>query len=289
MSDIVSIRLMGGLGNQLFQIFTTIAYGIKNSYKIVLPYTDVLRVGIERPTYWENFLSALKNMTTFNPGYGITNGTFVRFSNVFERAFKYDEMPKVNYREVLLNGYYQSHKYFDHYKSTIFSMIRLQKQQNLIKQEFSYLFPDNSHIVSMHFRLGDYVNIQDCHPLLTYDYYERAIQHVLDKRTGNEKSQIIYFCQKEDNAMVSTIIDRCNNKFPEVVFIKTSDDIPDWKQMLLMSCCNDNIIANSTFSWWGAYFNTNNDKIVCYPKTWFGPKLTHDTGDLFPKEWIQIP
>ena len=287
MSDVVSIRLMGGLGNQLFQIFTTITYGIKNTRKIVLPYTDVLRVGIERPTYWENFLSTLKAMTTFNPGYGITNGTFVRFSNVFERTFKYEEIPTVKYREVLLNGYYQSYKYFDDYKATIFSIVHLQDQKNKIKQEFAHLFPDNTHTVSMHFRLGDYVNIQDCHPLLTYEYYERAIRYLLDNRTV--KVHIIYFCQKEDNSTVSTIIDKLHDKFPEVVFIKASDDIPDWKQMLIMSCCYDNIIANSTFSWWGAYFNTHNDKIVCYPKTWFGPRLEHDTIDLFPKEWIQIP
>lgn len=286
MSDIVSIRLMGGLGNQLFQIFTTIVYGIKSNRKTVLPYTETLRTGIERPTYWENFLSTLKMITTFNPGYGITNGTFVRFSNVFEREFHYQEIPKVQYREVLLNGYYQSYKYFDDYKTTIFSMIHLQEQKNKVKQEFSYLFLEDIHYVSMHFRLGDYVKIQDCHPLLTYEYYEKAVTNIVENR--NRKIQIIYFCQKEDNNTVSTMIDKLNEKFPEVLFIKANDDIPDWKQMIIMSCCHDNIIANSTFSWWGAYFNTYKDKKVCYPSTWFGPKLKHDTSDLFPEEWIKI-
>ena len=67
------------------------------------------------------------------------------------------------------------------------------------------------------------------------------------------------------------------------------DFIPDWQQMLLMSICNDNIIANSTFSWWGSYFNENPDKIVCYPGVWFGPKLTqNNTVDLFPEDWKKI-
>ena len=58
--------------------------------------------------------------------------------------------------------------------------------------------------------------------------------------------------------------------------------------MLLMSSCQDNIIANSTFSWWGAYFNTNNEKIVCYPYKWFGPSANHNICDLFPDSWQKI-
>jgi hypothetical protein len=72
-------------------------------------------------------------------------------------------------------------------------------------------------------------------------------------------------------------------------FHKVPDMFEDWKQMLLMSVCDHNIIANSTFSWWSADLNQNPGKIVCYPGTWFGPALKkHDTRDLFPKEWIKV-
>ena len=64
--------------------------------------------------------------------------------------------------------------------------------------------------------------------------------------------------------------------------------LADWEQMLLMSCCRHNIIANSSYSWWAAYLNTNPDKIVCYPSAWFGPTIGHDTSDLCPPEWKQF-
>ena len=72
-------------------------------------------------------------------------------------------------------------------------------------------------------------------------------------------------------------------------FIKVSDEIPDWKQLLIMSNCDHNIIANSTFSWWGAYFNLKTDKIICYPSIWFGNNLQqHNINDMCPTFWTRI-
>ena len=76
------------------------------------------------------------------------------------------------------------------------------------------------------------------------------------------------------------------NSFKNVFFI---ENIPfDYEELILMSLCKHNIIANSTFSWWGAYFNTNPAKIVCYPSIWFGPDVTHNTKDLCPESWTKI-
>ena len=96
-------------------------------------------------------------------------------------------------------------------------------------------------------------------------------------------------CQKKDNNIVEKKITILKEKFPQLTFIKASDEKEDWEQMLMMSCCEHNIIANSSFSWWGAYFNGNKDKIVCYPSVWFGPKLANkDTSDLCPDSWTMI-
>ena len=61
-----------------------------------------------------------------------------------------------------------------------------------------------------------------------------------------------------------------------------------FEKMRIMSLCSNNIIANSSFSWWGAYFNSHADKIVCYPATWFGQTANNNTRDLCPSEWIKL-
>ena len=75
-------------------------------------------------------------------------------------------------------------------------------------------------------------------------------------------------------------------EYSAIDFRACDTDIEDWKQMLLMSNCSHNILANSTFSWWGAYLNTKTDQIVIYPKKWVG--FTIITDDLFPKNWLMV-
>ena len=285
--DYITCYLMGGLGNQLFQIFTTIAYGIRYSKKIIFSYTPTLTGGTIRSTYWEDFLQSLKPFTTFNPKHGFTNEMLLEFPQFRENGFEFNDIPQFNNPQVMLFGYYQSYKYFENEKDSIFSLIRLRKQQENIKEEFPVLDTDIIHQISMHFRLGDYKHIQECHPLMPYEYYEKSLETILQQRK-QDKYIVFYFCQMEDNEVVSTIIQKLKSRFTNIDFMKMDDSIEDWKQLLIMSCCNDNIIANSTFSWWGAYFNDKNDKIVCYPSLWFGPRMPNNTVDLFPPSWTKI-
>jgi hypothetical protein len=99
---------------------------------------------------------------------------------------------------------------------------------------------------------------------------------------------ILYFCEEEDNYIINPIIEQLKEKFPFFIFLKVDDNIEDWKQMLIMSNCHHNIIANSSFSWWGAYFNNNKDKVVCYPSQWFGPLMNNNVDDMFPDNWVKI-
>ena len=149
----------------------------------------------------------------------------------------------------------------------------------------------------MHFRIGDYKQLPGHYEILSYEYYERSIRFILQKWKRREKRRakptsnvenykknsksVLYFCEEKDLKEVSPMIEKLQQVFPEMVFVKAPDNWEDWEQLLLMSCYNNHIIANSTFSWWGAYLNQEPNSIVCYPSVWFGPKNVYlDTKDL---------
>lgn len=282
----VTCSLMGGLGNQLFQLFTTIAYSIENNSTFIFPYSTELKIGITRPTYWDSFLSGIKLFTTFN-NKEITNEMISKYPQHREIGFHYLKIPSyANTPKIMLSGYYQSYKYFEKFQKQIYELIHLEEQKTQIKNEYSTLFQNDIN-VSMHFRLGDYVGKEQYHPVMNVDYYENAINYLITKINTNQFT-ILYLCQDIDNQTVELMITGLRIVFPTINFVKVDDNIDDWKQMLIMSNCNHNIIANSTFSWWGAYFNTNNST-VCYPAKWFGPAFGHyNINDLFPTQWHKI-
>ena len=284
----ITCYLQGGLGNQLFQIFTTIACAIENKTNFAFSNTYELKNGsIPRHTYWNSFLSNLQ------PFLIIINEQIMRQSAIIrEPSFSYNELPvnKNAFKEYpvkMLVGYFQSPKYFDEYKGTIFKMIKLDTNKNDVYNKCPLKY-DN--IISLHFRLGDYKKLQDYHPIMTLDYYKKSIEYILEKASVKPNT-ILYFCENDDIAEVEKNIEELKLSFLfDVEFVRGGQHLDDWEQMLQMSLCKYNIIANSTFSWWGAYFNTNPKKqqIIIYPSIWFGPRAKHDTKDLFPSHWISI-
>ena len=282
---------MGGLGNQLFQIFTTLGFAIRTNRKTVFPYAKQLTTGKVRNTYWKTFLKALKPMTTKNEKNGYTNQQLGNFPVIFkeENDLRYTEIPDVqHYNEMILFGYFQSPKYFDNEKDKIFSMIGIPEMKEKIRQEFPQYSETEYHTISMHFRLGDYKEQQQFHPIMTYEYYEKSLMELLINYKLHKKVKVLYFCEKEDNETVKKTVGKLSGLFDDFLFIKVDDEIEDWKQMLIMSNCEHNIIANSSFSWWGAYFNFNENKMVCYPSIWFGPAAKFNNDAMFPADWKKI-
>ena len=277
----IYIEIMGGLGNQLFQIFCGIAYSLENKipFKINAIKNDLVspvdNISV-RPTYWHNFLSNLSKFTYQQnlsiPTYG-------------EPTFIYNKIPSIN-EDFKLHGYYQSYKYFDGQFANICKMINLDTQEKEIYEKYNHYF-NNKKVICIHFRIGDYVKNQAMHPILNSDYYIKSIKYLNSQLQNFSSYEFLYFGEQADNTIIHSFIREINTIFKNKYTI-IDYNISDWEQLLLMSLCDHNIIANSTFSWWGAYFNTNVNKIVCYPPLWFGKNCNHNVKDLFPEKWIKI-
>jgi hypothetical protein len=281
----ITCHLIGGLGNQLFQIFNALRNAIKYNSRIV--FTNATLLG-HRSTYWSNLLDALQKYTM-----SIHYSDFK--SVIREKGFEYNCLNEYillsmkDGQNILFDGYFQSPKYFEDVYPTIYHTLRIAEKQEMVRKKMANF--DLTNAVSMHFRLGDYKYLPNHHPILTKEYYVNALKHI-SLYSPKTITNVLYFYQNEDNEdiqKVQKIIRVLKETFPSIQFTSIlSSRLVDWEEMLAMSCCTHHIIANSTFSWWGAYLNIDPNKIVCYPSTWFGHALTHNTRDLFPMEWIRI-
>ncbi len=292
----ITCVLMGGLGNQLFQIFTTIALSIELKDKYMFP--NNICGGARTQTYWDTILKELKRNIITAPL------TSLRLPVYKESEFKYNKIPLspniVNKSGgIILYGYYQSYKYFEKEYKRITNYIKLDEQRKMVRDTYfvdaEYLSPKNC-VISLHFRMGDYINLQESHPILDTKYYIKSIGLILNKlkiKSDNvdRRVTILYFNEKEDSDDVLKKIELIKNEYSFIEFkcADSESNLEDWQQILLMSCCQHNIIANSSFSWWGAYFNNNPQKIVCYPDKWFGENLkTNDVSDMCPNTWYKV-
>lgn len=258
----ITIEIMGGLGNQLFQIACLLSYSLK--YKIPFYFERVPTKKIDRPLYWDNLFKSLKPFLK-EP---------MQLPIYKEPHYHYSKLPYIEESFKLL-GYFQSYKYFSENEESIFRLLRIRESQALFKETS----------VSLHFRIGDYKDLQEHHPLLSIDYYVKALDQLI-KDTGKDDWNVIYFFEKKDTTLVKEHIEKL--KKYNLTFEPIDHCLSDWQQMLKMSVCKHNIIANSSFSWWGAYLNQSSPKVY-YPKVWFGPAQgIKQMEDLCPPTWTII-
>lgn len=288
----ITIDIVGGLGNQLFKIFTAIAYSLEHNKPFFFEYKEII---LNRHTYWNSFLRRLKIFTTALDKNKNQYFNALRKNNVVihneSKTYEYIEIPEYQDKTVFLKGYFQSYLYFEKYKEKIYNIIGIEKYQHEIKNQFIHYFDDNYITISMHFRLGDYKNLPKFHPIIPISYYEKSLLDIFIQLGNQTKYKILYFCEKEDNNTVLESIQtiKQNASMDNIEFVKVDDTIEDWMQVIIMSICQHNIIANSTFSWWGAYFGNNENRLVYYPNIWFGPALQQlQTSQMFPENWKKI-
>lgn len=248
-----------GLCNQMFQIATLYSHARDNNLEVSFPQIKLSSFG----GYDKNVFSKVK-CSDIDP-------TDFKYYPV---PFGYHKLPVES--NILYRGYMQSEKYFVHNRSLILDLFAPPVEiSDYINSKYRSLLKANT--LAIHVRRGDYVGLSDHHPVVSADYYVKATKYITDKT--DIESYVVF----------SDDINYCKKLFgdsDEIVYIEREEDYID---LYLMSLCKHNIIANSTFSWWGAWLNQNPDKIVVAPQNWFGPaKSGVDINDLIPDSWIKL-
>ncbi|CAB4142933.1 Fut1_Fut2_like domain containing protein [uncultured Caudovirales phage] len=266
----------GRLGNQLFQFASTYGIARKQGYPVSFPSENVDQPSIE------SFKDGITREVTFDIPKAFVLEEQLLLPRKSMQISQVAQEPHFHFSEAMftipdncdVKGYYQSEKYFKHVEQDLRKLLtfkeEIQKKASEIYSKIEYS------TVSIHIRRGDYLGLEQFHPVCEPTYYQAALSNFT-----NDNYQFLVF---------SDDIPYCESLFGDqenILYINTNDAFVD---LCLMSLCDHNIIANSSFSWWGAWLNNNKNKKVIAPKKWFGPAYTnvHDTKDLYCEDWIVI-
>ena len=293
----IVVKLIGGLGNQLFQYAAGFALANYHKTDLFLDTThlnnDPKGAYTKRKFELDKFAisgkiadSAVLEQFNFSENKVVTKlkklapGLFKQMifnEHQFTFHANFFKLPATSY----LNGYWQSEKYFNSFRDKLTTTITLTEALSEHGQAFDAMIT-SSNSVAIHVRRGDFISLKSAnhfHGFLEMDYYKPAID--LIKSKVNNPTFFIF----------SDDIEWCRTNFDFISLKEFVDGkalgISTHEELILMSHCKHTIIANSSFSWWGAWLNQNKDKLVIAPKNWFADK-TIDTNDLIPSSWIKI-
>jgi len=268
----------GRLGNQLFEIAATLSHAANVN--------DAAQF-----TTWEY------NKYFINPIDDNLDTTYdCKFNGIMHNpllALQFEYKPLPLEKNVILHGFFQSEKYFIQNKDLIIRHFMPKNEFLRVVRNAGSEFLNLQNTVAIHVRRGDYLQKPDCHPPLSEtDYYNRAIIKLLSYGDFElpVKSIVNFIVFSDDiewcKQNITVPADIC-----KLHFVFGNSDIVD---LFLMAQCKSHIIANSSFSWWAAWFAKNmffhnQYGITIAPNQWFGPQLNHyNTQDLIPADWIKI-
>lgn len=257
----VTSYLMGGLGNQMFQI----AHAISHARRLSLDFffdkkSETDRQGNQVFCYKDNVFRNIKFVDSFD----------VPLMRLYE-----SDIVGQNIDNLLLNynieffGYFQSEVFFQNcldYIRDIFSPTEQFIEEK--NKKYSFL---NSKTVSLHIRRGDYLNLSKIHPVISESYIKAALEHC------KNYDHLIIFTDDKEWAHGLDLRD---------AFIVEGQE--DYEDLWLMSLCKNNIISNSTFSWWASFLNRNPEKKIIAPSVWLGPEEPN-WEQIYSESFIKIP
>jgi len=248
----VSCDLIGRMGNQMFQIATSAAHAWRVGQSFAFP--DKAQGSYTGETYF-------KHLPKVNPRR--------LFRNYTEHSHRYSPIPAY-LKDVKLHGYWQCEKYF------------VDKSEEII--DLFGIVPVLSDHCSVHIRLCDYIQFKDKHPPVTAEYLYNAMDLMVSK--SHTRKFLVF---SDDLQAAKSILKEYIESYATGVDVVYCDVVEPKLALAIMAGCVNNIIANSSFSWWGAWLNPNPDKIVIAPSVWFGPGNSNlDPTDIYCENWIKI-
>lgn len=277
----IEINLKGGLGNQMFQYSIAKNLSIKYKTDLVLntEYFSNIPKGDVPRKYQLDIFNIDKNITIkdkINPLLKILEKISLKFFG--EKI----QIPIANFLlkiglSAKLNGYFQSEKYFTDIRDNLLKEFTLAKNLGEEAMKIKNIL-ESKNGIAVNIRRGDYLRPDYMKIYGTCDmkYYNKAIDYI-----KNKIENPLFCIFSDDPEWVKKEF-----KMDDAIFAG-NDILKDYEQMYLMTICKHNIIANSSFAWWGAWLNQNPNKIVIGPKMWLVGK-TSDRLNILPKTWIQI-
>lgn len=253
--SVVTFRPIGRTGNNLFQTAACIGYAKQNGFKWLVPTRR--GNGDNDPWLLPKFWPELP--------YGDFNGE--QYHQHDPKDFNYKPIPRFD-RGVKLVGFFQSEKWFENAKEEVKAAFPLKH------------YPEYEGYVSIHVRRGDYVTHSNSFPPVTYEYISDGVDKVCEMTKSFWPVMVF-----------SDDIEWCKTKFSNWHGVIFNEDSNEYTALSKMASCSHHIIANSSFSWWGAWLGHNQNKIVVAPdpSSWFGPGFTGGVPvDLIPNSWTKI-
>lgn len=288
------VKFYGGLGNQLFQYAMLVAvrehYGEETMMDTSIYASYGLHNGLEinrifNTTAKEASKEQIKQVSWFTKNYKLSRVYHyllpAKSTEYKERVFgKYypDVFDKIG--DCLYDGYWQHHEYFANCREAILKEFSLREPLDKTNKEYYDLYKGSSEYVSVHVRRGDFQKSDKYRGICEKEYYVEAIKKAAEI-VGKDVhfvffSNDIKWCQENLAPLI------CNG---QTTFVNHNTGANSYKDMILMSACRVNIIANSSFSWWGAYLNRRKDKAVIAPKKWINRDMPNP---IQVPEWIKL-
>lgn len=243
----VCVDLIGRFGNNLWQIAMAVGYSEKHKVDFYIPSWK----------YSDCFKTKFTKWAAGETFYG-------------EKGWYYEELPVIE--DVKFFGFFQSYKYFEHCQEKIRELFEFNDEiKNKINKKYETIKGLNT--CSIHIRRGDYIG-NAWHEVCHLRYYKDAIKEI------NKTTNVDLFLVFSDD--IPWCKENLNGE--KLLFVEDNADIED---LYLMTQCSHNIICNSSFSWWGAWLNSNKNKIIIAPDKWFNDQ-SRTVKDLIPENWIKI-